>query len=120
MGDGGEATDSSDLRVRDVPVVILVAVLWLGLPALFCIGLWLATFVVVESVTGLTIPSVTVGLVAAAGGPPSIGGVPTFLAIVAGLVTWAVWVVRYGRHGGDSDAGEKFHEQRRQDRRFDF
>lgn len=76
--------------------------------------------IAVKSVTGIAIPSVTVGLVATAGGPPTVAGVSTLLAIFAGLATWMVWFVRYGRHGGDSGFTEKFGDRNRQERRWDF
>mgnify|MGYP006977846687 CR=1 len=119
MGEGDSA-DSSERRVWELPIVLSIAVLWLGIPALLSIGGWLAAFIAVETVTGIDLPTVTIGLVAAAGGPATVGGVSTLLAIIVGLGTWIVWVVRYARHSGTADAQAEVHDRDRQERRFEF
>jgi hypothetical protein len=112
--------DRSDQRLRDLVIAIPIGLLWLGIPAVILTILWLGAFVAAEYLTSIDIPAVTVDIVSAAGGPPTISGVPTLLPIVAGLVTWIIWVVRYGRHGGNSETSEEFAERNREDRRFDL
>jgi hypothetical protein len=110
--------DGSEQSLWGLFVAILIVIFWLGIPAVILSGLWLAAFVGLEHFTAIDIPAVTVSVIAALGGPPTVGGVPTILGVAGGLVSTAVWFARYGF--GNSESAEKFGDQHREERRFEF
>lgn len=97
-------------------VVLPVAIAWIGVPTAIFGGLWLVAFTVAENVLGIEVPAMTLGVVPALGGPPTVNGVPTVLVVGAGLLSTAAWFALFG--GGDSPG--KFRSTDRDERRFEL